>query len=109
MLRFRGQLPFDPTLYSETVTVYHREGLTRQVLEGVHWEKTQNRTVENGITQDREAFLLVIPYDTAPDIGDKLWEGIGPEAAWGDVNAPTVATRKRRTFRGKFSHWEVRG
>ena len=109
MLRFRGQLPFENTLFTGTATVYHREGLTRRVLEGIHLERKLQRTVQNGITEDREVFLLVIPYDTALAAGDKVLPGIGPEKTWEEVDAPVISQLARRTLRGQFSHWEVRG
>ena len=110
MLRFRGRLPFDERLYASTVTVYHREGLTRQVLEGVHFEQTHLLDTAGGITQNREEFLLVVPYacDIAP--GNKVVSGEGPDCTdWAALEAAVARSVKPRYLMGRYCHTEVRG
>ena len=110
MLRLRGGLPFDKRLYCQTVTVYHREGLTRHVLQGVHYEENRLRDTAGGITQDREEFLLVVPFEAQLQPGDKVLPGIGPELGdWGALRAGVIRSVKDRRLLGKFCHTEARG
>lgn len=110
MLRLRGGLPFDKRLYADTVTVYHREGLTRRVLQGVHFEQNRLRDTAAGITQDREEFLLVVPFPCHLAPGDKVIDGIGPEPGdWGKLQAAVIRSVKPRYLLGKFCHTEARG
>ena len=99
-----------------TVTVYHREGLTRRVLHGVHYEFTTRREVVGGIAQVTRSFHLVIPggYDIRP--GDKVELGVGPELTrWEDLAVETcetlglVTSVQSRYYRGKLCHTEARG
>ena len=107
MFRKGGALPFDFSLCSMTVTVYHREGLTRQVLEGVHFEWTGERAVSGGIHADKKSFLLVVPYDCDLALGDRICFGEGPET-W-EPGMCVVRSLKRRFFLGRFCHLEARG
>ena len=111
MFRKRGLLPFDFALCTMTVTVYHREGLTRQVLEGVHFEWTGERSVSGGIQTDKRSFLLVVPYDCHLGIGDRICFGEGPETVTAQEAVPMCVVRslKRRYFLGRFCHIEARG
>ena len=106
----------DPVLCDQTVTVYHREGLTRRVLSGVHYEFTNHREVTGGIEQITRSFQLVIPgsFDIYP--GDKVLLGIGPEITrWEDLtveNTDTlglVTSVQPRYYQGKRCHTEARG
>ena len=99
MLRFRNELPFDFGLCRQSVTVYHREGLTRQLC-GVHFEETVEDETAAAVTEREHRFLLVCPQDGAFAPGDRIvYDGQ-------EFIAKSV---KRRTFLGRFSHWEVRG
>ena len=102
MLRFRNELPFDYSLCRQTVAVYHREGLTRRVLEGVHFEQTVANATEGAVTDRTHSFLLVIPFENGVQPGDRIYE---TEDGPGFV-AKSV---KDRTFMGRFCHTEVRG
>ena len=109
-------VPLDYSLCQMTVTVYHREGLTRQVLEGVHYEFTDHRAVEGGIEEKSRRFQLVIPGDRQIFPGDKVVLGVGPEiTAWQALtveNTPTlglVASVQPRYYRGKVCHIEAKG
>jgi hypothetical protein len=99
-----------------TVTVYHREGLTRHVLEGVHYEFTSRREVVGGIAQVSRGFLLVIPGDYPIHPGDKVLLGIGPEYVhWEDLTVETtdtlgvVTSVQPRYYQGAVCHIEARG
>ena len=116
MLKPMKNVPLDYSLCQDTVTVYHREGLTRQVLGGVHYESTNRREVEGGIARKSLGFLLVIPgcYDIRP--GDKVHLGIGPELErWEELtsefceNMGLVTSVQSRYYQGKLCHIEARG
>ena len=116
MLKFRNQIPLDYSLCTMTVTVYHREGLTRQVLEGVHYEFTDTQTTAQGRSTAGRDFLLVVPGGSGLKPGDKVVLGLGPElTAWEDLNTGSVATLgvaksvRPRYFRGRLCHTEIRG
>ena len=99
MLRFRNELPFDFGLCRQSVTVYHREGLTRPLC-GVHFEGAVEEETSAAVTERSAGFLLVCPQDVPFAPGDRIaYEGQ-------EFIAKSV---KRRTFLGRFSHWEVRG
>ena len=116
MLKPISNVPLDYSLCQDTVTVYHREGLTRQVLEGVHYEFTNRREVVGGIAQKSRTFHLVIPggYDICP--GDKVLLGVGPEISrWDDLLPEThdtlgiVTSVQPRYYHGRLIHTESRG
>ena len=99
MMRALDVLPLDYSLCTGTVTVYHREGLTRQVLKQVHWECARERKVTGGVESLGGTFLLIVPYpcDIAP--GDRI-EGDG-----GSFVASQVRTCR---LGDRFCHVEVR-
>ena len=99
MLRFRGGSPFDFGLCRDSVTVYHREGLTR-ALQGVHFEQTVEDSTVDAVTERRRDFLLVVPFPCPIEPGDTVEHGGERHIA---------KSVKRRTFMGAFSHLEVRG
>ena len=110
MLRHRNLIPLDYSMCCMTVTVYHREGLTRQVIRNAHLEYTRQHTVAGGITDSRPSFLLVVPggLDIAP--GDKVVAGEGPAITqWHDLPALVAESVKPRHFMGRLCHTEVRG
>ena len=100
MLRHRQTIPLDYSLCQDTVTVYHREGLTRQI-HNAHLEFTHQQTVTDGVAQEENGFLLVVPgaLDIAP--GDKV--------AMGEHTPMVVQSVKPRYFYGTICHTEVRG
>ena len=110
MLRPRGENPFDYSLCAMTVTVYHREDLTRQVMPGVHFEQTDMETTDTAVTGRQHDFLLVIPYANDIRPGDKILPGIAPEISrWTDAEGYCAGSVKHRSFLGRFCHTEVRG
>ena len=116
MLKKRKNVPLDYSLCNSTVTVYRREGLTRWVLEGVHFEYTSRREVVDGVTKLSRGFLLVIPEDFGVNLGDMVMLGIGPELEdWDNLRLPqfsslgVVTSVQRRYWRCKFCHTEARG
>ena len=116
MLKPIKNVPLDYSLCQDTVTVYHREGLTRQVLQGVHYEFTSRREVVDGIARVTRGFLLVIPgyYPIRP--GDKVHLGIGPDLqCWEELtpefcgSLAVVTSVQSRRYQGKTCHIEARG
>ena len=53
----------DPALCDREVSLYHREGLTRRLLTGVHFVQTQALKTDLGRAEASGEFLLVIPGD----------------------------------------------
>jgi len=101
--------PLDPALCGQTVTVYHREGLTRRCLEGVHFECTRTLETDLGRAEASEGFLLVIPGADPIQPGDTVVLGEGPEVIARDSQRPTVESVKQQWFLGTVSHTEARG
>ena len=111
MLRHRNNIPLDYSLCEDTVTVYHREGLTRRVLRSVHLEETLRRSVDTGRESDEAGFLLIVPGECHIVPGDRLVTGEGPQiTCWADTaGLPTVESVKNCRFRGQICHTEARG
>ena len=116
MLKHIDPIPLDYSLCAMTVTVYHREGLTRRCLEGVHYEYTDRQETASGRTTLHRDFLLVIPGEDPIAPGDKVMLGQGPtEFTWEALTPATVPTLsvvetvKPRYFRGRPCHVEARG
>ena len=116
MLKPMKNVPLDYSLCNMTVTVYRREGLTRQVLQGVHYEFTSHREVVDGVTKLSRGFLLVVPGDALVLPGDMVLLGIGPEISrWEDLKPAgsdslgLITSVQRRYWNGKVCHTEARG
>ncbi len=79
--------PLDYALCDQTVTIYHKQGgsVLRQVVEGCFytWEEVQEED-EYGVRRETKC-LLILPGDTyRVFIGDRVYNGIGPEIGIGD-------------------------
>lgn len=110
MLKLEKNIPLDYGLCCMTVTVYHREGLTCQVLRNVHWECTYGQAVSGGVASQTPSFLLVVPGEANIAPGDKIFPGVGPEVAfWQEAPGFTAASVKPRHYMGRLCHTEVRG
>ena len=99
----------DPAFCDREVSVYHREGLTRRFLEGVHFMQTQVQTTNLGRTEAGGEFLLVIPGDDPIVPGDLVVEGVGPETLTRDTPTATVRSVRKCWLLGQVSHTEARG
>ena len=99
----------DPALCDREVSVYHREGLTRRLLGGVHFVRTQVLKTELGRSEAGSEFLLVIPGEDPIAPGDLVVEGQGPETLTRATPAARVRTVKKCFLLGKVSHTEARG
>jgi len=85
MLFLRNACPVNyDLLCRQTVTVYHKEGeqITRSVYEErAFFEQKKTQSVDKTGSREANSFLLVIPGDAQTVfVGDKVLEGIGPEA-----------------------------
>ena len=116
MLKPIKNVPLDYSLCQMTVTVYHREGLTRQVIEGVHYEFTTRREVRDGVARVTRGFHLVIPGQAPIAPGDKVVLGIGPEVQrWEELTVAgtdtlgVVTSVQPRYWQGRLCHTEARG
>ncbi len=116
MLRNTNRIPLDYSLCTMTVTVYHREDLTRHVIANAHYEFTDEAAVSGAVSSGDRHFLLVVPGEADIRVGDKVVLGEGPAiTSWAALNAvdtPTlgvVRDRKPRYFRGQLCHTEARG
>lgn len=116
MLKPIQNVPLDYSLCNMTVTVYHREGLTRQVIENAHYEWTDRREVADGIEEKSRSFHLVVPGECRIYPGDKVLLGIGPEIFhWEDLLPETcdtlglVTSVQPRHYKGQICHTEARG
>ena len=115
MLRRIGALPLDYSLCDRTVTVYHREGLTRQVLSGVYYASTARRETAGGREEKKTGFQLVVPGAASLSPGDKVLPGVGPEdTPWAGLNTAefpelgVIGAVTPRYFGGKLVHTEAR-
>ena len=111
MLRHRQNIPLDYSLCQDTVTVYHREGLTRHILRGVQYEQGARRSEEVGKPWNTQGFLLIVPGAFSLETGDRIAWGEAPEIAqWADTaGLPTVESVRQYRFRGQICHTEARG
>lgn len=86
LIRRRTGNPVNYDLCNQTVTVYHKEDgkevYTRKVYTQAFLDHRKNITVDRIGSKDANSFLLVIPGSSqSVFVGDKVYEGIGPEIA----------------------------
>lgn len=100
-------------LCTQTVTLYSAAptGIVRRVVRGCFYSWQRELTPE-GLEQT--AFLLVLPPDVSVQLGDRVYDGIGPEkVVWENflpVNTPglsQVAYVKPCYFQGALHHIEA--
>ena len=116
MLRHRSGDAGWKWLCDSTVTVYRRDGLTRQVLDKVYFDANVSENVTAGVGTGTAGFLLVVPGPFAIAPGDKVVRGVGPEITdWAALNSAdvpglgVVKTVAERYLVDRVSHVEVRG
>ena len=118
----RRNCPVDYRMCNQTVTVYHKDGdaYTRTVYERAFLDFKKTQTVDKTGSKEANSFLLVIPGDTqAVFVGDKVYDGIGPEiadreawAAFIPVKVPglvVVSYADAKKWNGKIVHTEAGG
>ena len=82
MLRRTNNTPLDYSLCDMIVTVYHREGLTREIIKNAYYEFSDRQAPEGGIVRSDRNFLLIVPGQWDLRCGDKVVLGVGPDAPW---------------------------
>lgn len=114
--------PVDYRLCTQTVTVYHKAGekYTRTIHERAFLDYKKTQTVDRTGSKEANSFLLVIPGSAqSVFVGDKVYDGIGPEIAdreaWAKfipANAPglvVVSYADSKKWNGKIVHTEAGG
>lgn len=84
MLMLRPTCPMDYRLCNQAVTVYHKDGdkYIRTVHKRAFLDYKKTQTVDRTGSKEANSFLLVIPGGSQTVfVGDKVYEGIGPEIA----------------------------
>lgn len=76
--------PVNYSLCNQTVTVYHKEKegdkYTRTVYDKAFLDHKKTQSVDKTGSKEANSFLLVIPgASQAVFVGDKVYDGIGPE------------------------------
>lgn len=114
--------PVDYRLCNQTVTVYHKEGeqYTRKVYENAFLDYKKTQSVDKTGSKEANSFLLVIPGSAqSVFVGDKVYDGIGPEIvdrdAWAKfipTNVPglvVVSYADPKKWNGRIVHTEAGG
>ena len=100
-------------LCTQTVTLYRATstGVERRVITGCFYS-WQREVADDGLEQTK--FLLVLPGETSVQIGDRVYDGIGPETVVWEAFLPVstpglaqVAYVKPCYFQGKLHHLEA--
>ncbi len=84
MIFRRPTCPVDYRLCDQTVTVYHKDGdtYTRTVYNRAFLDYKKTQSVDKTGSKDANSFLLVVPGNSqAVFVGDKVYDGVGPEIA----------------------------
>ena len=101
-------------LCDQTVTLYRQspQGLQRRVVSGCFYSWRRQQTPE-GLTESK--FLLVLPAGEDIEIGDRVFDGIGPETVDWETFLPALVPGLSQVeqatpyyIEGRFSHWEAK-
>ena len=122
MIIRRPTCPVDYRLCNQTVTVYHKDGdkYIRTVHERAFLDYKKTQTVDRTGSKEANSFLLVIPGSAqSVFVGDKVYDGIGPEIAdreaWAKfipANVPglvVVSYADPKKWNGNIVHTEAGG
>lgn len=114
--------PVDYRLCNQTVTVYHKEGdkYTRTVHTKAFLDHKKTQTVDRTGSKEANSFLLVIPGAVqSVFVGDKVYDGTGPEIADREAWASFIPTKvpglvvigyaDPKKWNGKIVHTEAGG
>lgn len=101
------------SLLGQTVTLY-RVGGTRTVMDHCSFFPQKSITTDHTGTALQKGFTLIVRGAQDIRVGDRIVEGIGPDAEFEELipqltDAYTVTTVKPFFWNGKVSHMEVRG
>lgn len=84
MLIHKPTCPVNYRMCNQTVTVYHQNGnkYVRTVYDHAFLDYKKTQTVDKTGSKEANSFLLIIPGDAqSVFIGDKVYDGVGPEIA----------------------------
>lgn len=124
MRMLKPTCPIRYDLCNQTVTVYHKEDnkeeYTRKVYSRAFLDRKKTQSVDKTGSKDANSFLLVIPGDTQTVfIGDKVFEGVGPEISTADEwrtfipskvpELVVVSYADPKMWNGKIVHMEAGG
>ena len=122
MLMRKPTCPVNYSLCTQTVTVYRKKDdrYTRTVYDRAFLDYKKTQTTDRTGSKEANSFLLVIPGDTqSVFVGDKVYDGIGPEIAsreaWASfipVNVPglvVVSYADAKKWNGAIVHTEAGG
>lgn len=87
MRMLKPTCPIRYDLCNQTVTVYRKQDnkYIRTVYENTFLDRKKTQSVDKTGSQDANSFLLVIPRNVQTVfVGDKVFEGIGPEISTAD-------------------------
>lgn len=109
--------PLDYSLCDQTVTFYRKTGdeILRKVADGCHLSCKYREDTENYGKSLEKKFQLIIPAGSfQPEPGDRVYAGIGPEAAdWERFIPALVPALYEISFvtpcfwAGELVHWEA--
>lgn len=122
MLMRKTTCPVDYRMCTQTVTVYHKDGdkYIRTVHERAFLDYKKTQTVDRTGSKEANSFLLVIPGSSQTVfVGDKVYEGIGPEIAGREAWAAFIPAKvpglvvasyaDPKKWNGKIIHTEAGG
>lgn len=122
LMRRRAGCPVSYKLCNQTVTVYHKDGdkYIRAVHDRAFLDHKKTQTVDKTGSKEANSFLLVIPGDAQTVfVGDKVYDGIGPEIADREAWAAFVPSKvpglvvvsyaDAKKWNGKIVHTEAGG
>ncbi len=90
--------PVNYSLCNQTVTVYHKEKesdkYTRTVYDKAFLDHKKTQSVDKTGSKEANSFLLVVPGTSqAVFVGDKVYDGIGPEITDREAWAAFIPTK----------------
>lgn len=96
MIIRRPTCPVDYSLCKQTVTVYRKEDdkYIRKVYEKAFLDYKKTQSVDKTGCKEANSFLLVVPGSVQTVfVGDKVYDGIGPEIADREAWAAFIPTK----------------
>ena len=109
--------PLAYSLCNQTVTFYRKNGreILRKVADNCHLSRKYRETFESYGKSMEKKFLLIIPADAfAPEVGDRIYAGIGPEEVDWERFLPALLPEVYEIsyvnpccWDGELVHWEA--
>lgn len=108
--------PLDYSLCCQCVTLYRKEadGIRRQVLDSCYLSTRDDAPAESYGKSLEKTFRLIVPGQRPVRCGDRVYDGIGPEASDWHSFVPAavqglyeVSFVKPCFWEGEIIHWEA--